>query len=643
MRKAPMRKLVAALAVTALFVTGCGGGSGSHPKTAQQSTPSAVLATAGIATVADEKSTTPLVPVSGPTVLELTSWQVQNMATEAAGGGGILGSDLNRILPMPPRAPQADDIIGGWLLAKADPAQNAAFQLIGNQSWTAPDEVIFPTEVLTLFVADLVGHDLTQSSSGSAAASPTAATDGAIFEGRSTTAGDASLADKPCSAVSDFVTGVLDKIFSTLKLDPATVGAFVSGAVGGGALGTALGTAAGFIASWWDRAVDLAEQAVKDALKNLIQPFVNALAVVVGGLATIAIIKSYLKAWTATVTPKPTSNRFGVGSDGQSGSLTVAINTGALTADWPDVIVDCAKAADLRLPELSRPGAPAKWTIVQPEPLVTSTDLAGPLDKDLKETVDYTTGTESVHLATTGQPVSPVATFKVKVNRTEIEQLRDFVKSYLAGKLPTPIAPIVTPILNSYIDLAVNWLGDLVAVTGGERVVIMHHIPKPVPGCTPSGDTIPPGRYSGTFTATLHVRLQTAGQLRASGSGTTVGHGVVTIVSNGQTVTGTMKITASGSSKLNLGPSGLNDSFNGGLSVKISGPASSPTVAGIAKSVSAVAGPLSSPFHAGLHVTGADCSSVSGDVVAMEDDAYAPLKSEVHITGSGLWNAPRTN
>lgn len=65
-----------------------------------------------------------------------------------------------------------------------------------------------------------------------------------------------------------------------------------------------------------------------------------------------------------------------------------------------------------------------------------------------------------------------------------------------------------------------------------------------------------------------------------------MGHGVVTIVSNGHTVTGTMKITEHDRCRLLL---------------------------------------------------------VSGDVVAMYDDAYSPLKSEVTITGSGLWNAPRTN
>ena len=116
------------------------------------------LAAAGIATVANETTTTPAVPVTGSQVLTLTAWQVANLNAEVAGHGGISGADLDTMLPMPATAPALADILGGWVIADGDATATAAGALLGNPDWTHPEQVVFPTAVLTLFEADLLQH-----------------------------------------------------------------------------------------------------------------------------------------------------------------------------------------------------------------------------------------------------------------------------------------------------------------------------------------------------------------------------------------------------------------------------------------------------------------------------------------------------
>ena len=113
-------------------------------------------------------------PVTGSQVLTLTAWQVANLDAEAAGHGGITGADLDTMLPMPANAPTLADILGGWVIANRDPTAAAAGALLGNPDWTHPEQVVFPTAVLTLFEADLLQHVSAASSAASQPASPAA-------------------------------------------------------------------------------------------------------------------------------------------------------------------------------------------------------------------------------------------------------------------------------------------------------------------------------------------------------------------------------------------------------------------------------------------------------------------------------------
>jgi hypothetical protein len=665
-RSAPYRRAqlrwIAAVVVPAVMVAGCGATSGSDRSrsVAQASTTVRgtvdTLAAAGVATVASETATTPEVAVKGTTVLTLTHWQVSNLAAEAAGHGGLTGADLDSVFPMPPRSPDLADILGGWALTKGDPDEIAAAGLLGDQGWTHPDGVVFPTEVLTLFVADALQH--TTGPIGSTSASPTgdATWQAPAAAGSGAAAEDVSLAKAPCSMVANFVDGVLDRVFGLLKITAAEVAQYISGALGGGVLGSIVGGLLSWGLSWFNRAVDLAEQAVKDLLRSLTQSLLNALAVVIGGIAVIDMIRSYLKEWTAQVTPSPTTNSFSVGSTaGNPGTFTVAVDTNAEISDWPPLLVDCANQVGVDLPTLAKAGNPVTWKVFGQEPgLVTTGLTTGPLREDLTEALDYRTGWEKT---STGETVLPTVTANVSVRRTEIENLRNLVTGYITGKVPGVIADLVNPILKYFIELATKWLDTITAVTGTSTIVVSHHVPKPPPApvnCQSNGTAIPAGSYAGTIAAVVKTKMSLglpAGTIPNAGSGSLPLTGKVNMTSNGRTVSGRISLSGKGFSQVGLpGSRQVHSKDSGSLTGTISGSASSPVVTGtLGGSWASLDAPVingsgSARRHvrAGLHIIRASCSAISGDAIAMFAEFAAPVAQYISISGSGVWTAART-
>lgn len=585
----------------------------------------ATLAAAGVATVADEQTSTPAVAVSGSPVLTLTAWQVANLDAEAAGHGGISGADLDTMLPMPPTAPAFADILGGWVIAGGDATAAAAGALLDTPDWTHPEQVVFPTAVLTLFEADLLQHV-------SAATPAGAQSSDAAWRAATPSIEDASLVTAPCSAVSNFVNDVLDKVFGLLKVNPTDVSNFVNGVVGGGLLGAIAGGLAGFLTGFWNHAVDLAQQAVNGILSALTQPVLNAIALVAGGVAVISTIRSYLQQWTAGLTADPTGNTFPIAPKTNPGTVTVAIDTKAEIQDWPPQLVDCAQAAGVELPTLAKAGSPVTWTAVGQEPgLITTGAVTGTLDQDLKQKLTYVTGNEDATTHTKGALVSPTVTTTVQVRRTEVEELRKFVTAYITGKVPAIVAPVLNPILAYYIEEATKYLDKITAVTGTTTFVVSHHVPKPTPPCVASGTTIPAGTYSGPLTETIDITLQGA-------HGTNTGAGTITIVSDGKNVTGSIDVHGSGNATAGI----ITDTSIGTMTGTISGSAANPIASGTLQGSSEVAGAVSSPFRAGLHITRASCASVSGDLVAMFSQIYAEFTNLVTVSGTGAWTIPST-
>jgi hypothetical protein len=172
-------------------------------------------------------------------------------------------------------------------------------------------------------------------------------------------------------------------------------------------------------------------------------------------------------------------------------------------------------------------------------------------------------------------------------------------------------------------------------------------------GCTANGTSIPDGHYSGPIKATIKttMSINTGGiSIPNAGSGDEAWTGTVDLVSSGGKVTGTITLSEFGDSQVGVsGGVEVHSVDRSHLKGTISGPASKPVVvaamsgdwASFDAPVINGAGTSTSNGTAGLHVTRADCTSISGNAVAMFADIAAPVAKYIAISGSGTWVATR--
>src|SRR5205814_987400 len=157
-------------------------------------------------------------------------------------------------------------------------------RLMGSTDWQHSKDVVFPLEVLDLFVGDVVQHIVQPHT---AAARSGVASDGTeVVHLEVARMEVAPVVNAPSSADANFFETILSTVFNALKLDPGAVADWVSGKLGGGALGTIVGVAFGWLASAWNRAVELARTATETFLTQLAQPAINLLRLAIGAVAT---------------------------------------------------------------------------------------------------------------------------------------------------------------------------------------------------------------------------------------------------------------------------------------------------------------------------------------------------------------------
>lgn len=154
-----------------------------------------------------------------------------------------------------------------------------------------------------------------------------------------------------------------------------------------------------------------------------------------------------------------------------------------------------------------------------------------------------------------------------------------------------------------------------------------------------------------TLTTQLHLNLLEA-SIPDAGGGTEALNGNVNIVSDGKQVSGTITMSGLGLSQVGLpGAVNVHSIDNGDLAGKISGSASSPVVEGTLSGAWAsldapvinATGSADSPAHAGLHITHADCNSISGDAVLMYAEFATAVAQYLSFGGSGAWTATRVS
>lgn len=415
----------------------------------------------------------------GQGIVQLTGWQVRNLAVEAANGGGVTGDVLAQVAPTPKGAPPIGYLLAAWAISYDSPGARFAHAVLGDQDWKHAGRVVFPKLVLTVFLADAVAY-------GAPAMKPAAHTIAPAAYERSAVAGG------PCSAASEFIQKGVAKIANYLKVNTS----------GGGLLG--------FLGTIWNVAVDLAAGVITGLLKVVAAPLIALMVDVFGVLATIQEVTSYLTVWRIQpLTFTPADNVFGVDDQVVTGKVEVHVVDNQLPV--PELVVDCAKVVGVDLSKAgSAEGSAVKWDI-HSRGLATLTGSDASLDPKRSAYLTYRTGQETRTQAEKGAEHTGIMRVKATVKRNDVERVRQLLTKLLLDQIPASIKPIVADLAQPILDAATKSLAELTDVSKVDFTSITFHGdpppddppagsgPEDSKSCSAGGAKVRPGHYQGAF------------------------------------------------------------------------------------------------------------------------------------------------
>ena len=467
-----------------------------------------LLARSGVAVYPDEQATQPVVPLAVPEISRVTSWQLRNMAAEARVGGGILGSDLDRAVPLKGTRLPFSYLLAAWLSSSDSAGATALRDHMGTQAWTDAPGLVYPTLALELFSVDVAtaGGQVTvpvgrPSGRRERVTALAAIAGGGVVPALGAGAGTAQVGtiDTDCSTVTAFINGTLNGIFDGLRIDPSSLGDAVPGKV------------FHFLADLWNTAVGLARQVVDAAISQLTAPVVQAIRVGVGVVALISQVTSYLKPWVITVEAAPTTVQVPFAAPGATGSFRARADVSVQSEQWPPILLDCADALHKTLPQLAAAGAPTSWDVLGSAPgLVAITTPGYPalkLGQDRTSTITYETTVDPPENAK-GPPLFDTVWATVTVQRKEVGELQDMIRTFAYGQVPGPVLTVVQATIGPHLDRLLNHAASLLSPLLDARgrsvdVDVAHHGPpvKPTPSGACSGVQMAAGSYAGSNTS----------------------------------------------------------------------------------------------------------------------------------------------
>lgn len=389
------------------------------------------LATGGIRIINDPS-------VATGSGLELWSYQVENMAREIDDGAGYLGVQLDELLGAPGGLPFSY-LLAGWLSTAPTPTAQQARSLIGDQPWEQAPSIVYPTAVLALFAADAVQA----AGSVDASAMPTAQL--------------ASVAQSGiCSGLANFVNGVLDFIFESLKVEVDDDGFF------------------GWLGTIWNAAVDLARGVVEGLIELITAPIVAAISSALAVGWTLSMIASLLQPWNLELRPTNTLTRFAVGDGPNVQERVTATADPGYEFEWPAAIEDCASVAGLRLPNpTDAEGSQIQWREKGFPEFGSVVELQDRLDAENEATVDWVTGREE---SDEGPELSGLVTIMAFVELRQIEELRAMVVNLITAQIPSgPLEGIVSAIFSELTAPIFDALTDLIRIKGATEIEVIYH------------------------------------------------------------------------------------------------------------------------------------------------------------------------
>lgn len=464
------------------------------------------LARSGIGTFADPSSATPEQPVTSPaSPLRLLDFQVHALAVGDWTGSTFSGAELDAVLPMPPDVsglPSTADVLAGYVAAADSPGGALSRALMAGQDLLSPTTLRFPGIVLVLFASDMAtdGGTLTAPSASPIARSagerlPLAALamagPGNVGLGAPMAA---AVSGGVCTDTANWINGTISSLFSALKV------------------ATPDNLPGKIVVSIWNWLVSAGESFVQGLLSSVTSAVLGTVRSIAGTIATVAEQIASLVPYGLRVTAAGDTGgaTFNLGPDPLTGRFTASVSAGDLP-DWPSVLADCAKAANVPLPDFHKSqGVPILWGPLHApaNPLLGPTHVDDVTDANGQANWAFMTSADPGD--PTGEQQNQFDQMPVTIRRPEVESARAHLTAALLGSIPGILQPFVAAIFAPYISGLQARLNALLDARGtGSAVIVFHSGASPKPSVSaspaPSGACSPnpvaPGTYAGTSTA----------------------------------------------------------------------------------------------------------------------------------------------
>lgn len=433
----------------ALLATACTGGDDSDAMET-----AAVESTTQVAV--DEPSTEPPVdlsgaftaagvtivddPASAPVMsgIQVSTWQLETMEFELEGGGGYVGSQLDRVTGAPGGLP-ISYLLAGWMDSGVTANAEAAADLMGDQRWEVAPSLAFPNAVLVLFVADAMQELVSQEALVPGVVQVSTAQSGV------------------CSTLAGWVKSALDFIFNSLKVDVEGSGFF----------------------SWlgviWNAAVDLARATVEGVVETLTRPVISLIQDALAVVGAVSMAGSLLSRWWIDVEPSTQSFPLPTGDEPPREEVFTARVDTKIDFAWDDYIVDCARVANLDLPDPSdAQGSAVSWDTIGFPKFGSVTDSDDEINSDNEATLEWESAREESNEGDTR--VEYVWAHATVVN-DQYENLKSMVWGWISGKISgIPFEEEVEQGIQALLEPVFDRFVELVEFRGQGATVIIYHL-----------------------------------------------------------------------------------------------------------------------------------------------------------------------
>jgi len=415
------------------------------------------LARAGVG-VYPTRSNRPLRRVRGVvSPLRIGSTQIRSAAIGAWSRNGISGATLNNLVGSVRLSSRyaipAGAVVAGWAMRARTAKARLARRILGTPDWHHYEQVVFPDAVLMLFAAD-------------AASQIQVAAGRSRHHHRGRAATRAGAPAGPCTAVLDFVTGTINKVFDAVAdvVSKRTIDKLAGTSWFGRLIGGAVNLALGPVRLAIEGARTIVLEGVKIPIK-LVTNMIAGFSATVGAVGSVA---NAVNTWKAKILPAPDPTAKLVNEVAPGLFLLQATAAGS-DLQWPDWLANCAGVFGLTLPTLTPTGATVTWNVEdqQPAGLITRGAESGPLNDRGLSQLNFATTPETPELAK-GTPALGLVLAVAHVHRNDLDELIRHVADHLLGLLPSfiqkhldaPLRRLIQPLLDK-INAGIGTLQDV--------------------------------------------------------------------------------------------------------------------------------------------------------------------------------------